>query len=107
VRLLTSPCQYVLPEVEREVAIRLGNGSVNTTRKVVSQLKSISHRLNFIVYRYIFQSSRDHHRAVCRINTIKLIEISIWINIVVQRVPIRKVVENYAMCYDINYNIEK
>jgi hypothetical protein len=39
--------------------------------------KSISHRLNFIVYRYMFRSSWEHHQAVDIINTIKLIEISI------------------------------
>jgi hypothetical protein len=35
----------------------LGNVSVNTTRKMVSQLKSISDRLNLNVYRYMFRSS--------------------------------------------------
>jgi hypothetical protein len=87
----------------------LGNVSANTTRKMVSQLKSISHILNFIVYSYMIRSSWDHHQAVYIINTIKLIEISIWIHIVVQRVPIRKVlkvVENCALCYDENYNIK-
>jgi hypothetical protein len=72
------------------------------------KLKSISHRLNFIVY--MFRSSWDHHQAVYIINTIKLIEISIWIHIVVQRVYIIKavkVVENCALCYDENCNIEK
>jgi hypothetical protein len=90
--------------------IWLGNLSVDTTRKTVSQLKSISHRLNFIVYRHIFRSSWDHHQAVYIINTVKLIEISIWIHILGQRVPIIKIlkaVENCAFCYDENYNIEK
>jgi hypothetical protein len=39
----------------------------------------------------------------------KLIEISIWIHIVVQRVPIItvvKIVENCALCYDEHYNIK-
>jgi hypothetical protein len=83
-----------------------GNVSVKTTRKMVLQLKSISHRLN--VYRYMFRSSWDHHQEVYIINTIKLIEISIWIHILAQRVPIIKivkVVENYALCYDGNYNV--
>jgi hypothetical protein len=69
-------------------SICLGNVSVNTTRKMVSQLKSISHRLNVIVYRYTFRSAWDHHQAVYIIKTIKLIEIAIWIHIVVQRVLI-------------------
>jgi hypothetical protein len=73
----------------------------------VSQLKSISHKLNFIVYRYMFRSSWDHHQEVYIINTIKLIEIPIWIHILVQRVPIIKVVDNCALCYYENYNIEK
>jgi hypothetical protein len=65
--------------------------------------------LNFNVYRYMFRSSWDHHQAVCIINRIKLIEISILIHIVVQRVLIIKVlkaVENCALCYDENYNIK-
>jgi hypothetical protein len=73
-------------------------------------LKLILHRLNFIVYRYMFRSSWDHPQAVFIINTIQLIEISIWIHIVVQRVYIVEVVnvvENCALCYDENYNIEK
>jgi hypothetical protein len=74
---------------------------------MVSQLKSISHRLNVIVYRYMFRSSWDHHRAVYIINTIKLIEISIWFHIVMQCAPIIKVVENCALCYNENCNIEK
>jgi hypothetical protein len=44
------------------------------------------------------------------INAIKLIEILIWIHIVVQRIyiiKVVKVVENCALCYDENYNIEK
>jgi hypothetical protein len=57
--------------------MRLSNVSVNTTRKIISQLKLISHRLNVIVYRYMFRSSWDHHQAVYIIDTIKLIEISI------------------------------
>jgi hypothetical protein len=76
---------------------------------MVSQLKSISHKLNVIVYRYMFRSSWDHHQEVYIINTIKLIEISIWIHIVVQRFPIInivKVLENYAWCYDENYSIK-
>jgi hypothetical protein len=36
----------------------------------------------------------------------KLIEISVWIHIVGQRLPITKVVENRALCYDDNFNIE-
>jgi hypothetical protein len=83
----------------------LGNVSVSTTRKMVPQLKSISHRLNFIVYRYMFRSSWDHHQAVYMINTSKLIEISVWIRIVMQRIHIIKtvkVVENYALFYDEN-----
>jgi hypothetical protein len=113
VRLLTYHCQcipveLVLAPVEREVAVWLGNVSINTTRKMVSQIKSVSHRLNFIVYRYVFRSSWDHHQTVYIINTIKLIEISIWIHIVVQRVPIIKVGENFALWYDdYDYNIEK
>jgi hypothetical protein len=74
---------------------------------MVSKLKSISHRLNFIVNSYMFRSSREHHQAVYIINTIKLIEISIWIRIVVQRIPVIKVVEvvvNCTLCYDENYN---
>jgi hypothetical protein len=58
----------------------------------------------------MFRSSWDHHQAVYIINSIKLIEISIWIHIVVQRVPILKIVkaaENCVLCYDKNYNIEK
>jgi hypothetical protein len=54
----------------------------------------------------MFRSSWNHHQAVYIINKIKLIEISIWIYIVVQRVYIIKVVENCALCYDENYNIE-
>jgi hypothetical protein len=72
---------------------------------MVLQLKSISHRLNFIVYRYMFRSSWDHRQAVYIINSIKLIE-SI---IVVQRVyiiKVVKVVENCALCYDENYDID-
>jgi hypothetical protein len=105
VRLLTYHSQYmpielVLVQVEREVAIWLGNVSVSTTRKMVWQLKSISHRLTFILYRCVFRSSWDHHQAVYIINTIKLIEILIWIYILVQRVPSIKVVENCAFCFD-------
>jgi hypothetical protein len=77
---------------------------------MVLQLKSISHRWDFIAYRYMFPSSWDHHQAVYIINTIKLIEIAIRIHIVVQRVCIIKVVkvaENCALYYDENYNIEK
>jgi hypothetical protein len=55
----------------------------------------------------MFRSSWNHHQAVYVINTIKLIEISIWIHIVVQRVYITKAVENCTLCYDENYNIEK
>jgi hypothetical protein len=54
-------------------------------------------------------SSWDHHQAV-HINTIKLIEISLWIHIVVQRVYIIKVVkvaENCALCCDENDNKEE
>jgi hypothetical protein len=83
--------------------IWLCNVSVNTTRKMISQLKSISRRSNFIVYRYMFRSSWDHHQAVYIMNTVKLTEISVWIHIVVQRGPIRKVVtvvENCALCYN-------
>jgi hypothetical protein len=61
--------------------------------------------MNFIVYRYMFRFSWDHHQVVHIINTTKLIEISIWIHIVVQRVTIIKivkVVENCALCYDEN-----
>jgi hypothetical protein len=82
-------------------SISLCNASVNTTRKIL-QLKSISHRWNFIVYRYMFRSSWNHHQAVYIIYTIKLIEISIWIHVVVQRVYNVKVVENCALCYDEN-----
>jgi hypothetical protein len=85
------------------VCVWLGNVSVNTTRRMVLQLKSISHRLNFIVYRYTFRSSWDNHQAVYIINTIKLIEIAIWIHIAVQRVNIIravKLVENCDLCYD-------
>jgi hypothetical protein len=60
---------------------------------MVIQLKLISHRLNFIVYCYMFRSSWGHHEAVYITNKIKLIEIAIWIHIVVQRVYIIKVVE--------------
>jgi hypothetical protein len=74
---------------------------------MVLHLKLISHRLNFIVYRYMFRSSWDHRQAVYRINMIKLTEISIWIHIVVQRVTIIEAVENCALCYDENYNTEK
>jgi hypothetical protein len=35
----------------------LGNVAINTTMKIVLQLKSISHRSNFSVYRYMFRSS--------------------------------------------------
>jgi hypothetical protein len=65
------------------------------------QLKSISHRLNVIVYHYMFRSAWDHHQAVYIIQTIKLIEIAIWIHIVVQRVPI--IIQLYkivSLCYD-------
>jgi hypothetical protein len=51
----------------------------------------------------MFRSSWDHQQAVYIINTIKLIEISVWIHIVVQRVYVTnvvKVVENRALCYD-------
>jgi hypothetical protein len=75
---------------------------------MVSQLKSVSYRLHVIDYHYMFRSSWDRHLAVHIINTIKLIEISIWIHILVQCVPIikiAKVVENFALCYDENYNI--
>jgi hypothetical protein len=57
----------------------------------------------------MFQSSWNHHQAVYIINAIKLIEISVWIHIVVQHVPIIKivkVVENCSLCYDENYNIK-
>jgi hypothetical protein len=74
---------------------------------MVSQLKSVSRRLNFIVYRYMFRSSWDHHQAVYVINTIKLIEISVRIHIVVQRFYVIKAVENCALCYDKNYNIDQ
>jgi hypothetical protein len=80
------------------LSIWLGNVSVNTTTK--------SHRLNFIVYRYMFRSSWDHHQAMCITNTIKLIEILIWIHTVEQRVYIIKVVENCELCYNENYNME-
>jgi hypothetical protein len=59
------------------ISIWLGNVSVNTTRKIVSQLKSIFHRLGVFVYRYVFWHSWDHEQAVYIINMIKLIEISI------------------------------
>jgi hypothetical protein len=55
----------------------------------------------------MFRSSCDHHQAVYMINKMKLIEISIWIHIVVQRAPIINVVENCALCYNENYDIEK
>jgi hypothetical protein len=42
----------------------------------------------------------------CIYNTTKLIEFSIWIHIVVQRVHVIKVIENCALCYDENYNIK-
>jgi hypothetical protein len=51
----------------------------------------------------MFRSSWEHHQAVYIINTIKLIEITIWIHIVVQRVYIIKAVkvaENCALRYD-------
>jgi hypothetical protein len=54
----------------------------------------------------MFRSSWDHHHALYIIITIKLIEISMWIHIVVQRFPIIKVAENCALCYDENYNIK-
>jgi hypothetical protein len=47
-----------------------------------------------------YLTSRDHHQVVYIINTIKLIEISIWIRIMVQRVYIIKVVESFALCYN-------
>jgi hypothetical protein len=74
-------------------SIWLGTESIKTTRKMVLQLKWISHRLNFIVYHYMFRSSCDCHQAVYIINIIKLIEISIWIHIVVQHVNIIKTVK--------------
>jgi hypothetical protein len=74
---------------------------------MLSQLKSMSHRLNLIVYSYMFLSPWDHHQTVYIINRIKLTEISIWIHISAQRVPTMKVVENCPFCYDENYNIEK
>jgi hypothetical protein len=58
----------------------------------------------------MFRFSWNHNQAVYTINTIKLIEISIWIHIVVQRVYIIivvNVVEKCALYYDENYNIEK
>jgi hypothetical protein len=55
----------------------------------------------------MFRSLWDHHQAVYIVNTIKLIEIAIWVNIVLQRLPVIKVVENCALCYDEHYNIEK
>jgi hypothetical protein len=58
----------------------------------------------------MFRSSWDNHQAMYIINKKKLVENSIWIHIVVQRVSIIKVVnvvENCALCYDKNYNIEK
>jgi hypothetical protein len=58
---------------------------------MVSQLKS--HRFNF-VYHYMFWFSWDHHQAVYILNTIKLIEISVWIHIVVQHFSIIKIVNN-------------
>jgi hypothetical protein len=51
----------------------------------------------------MFRISWGHHQAVYIINTIKLIEIAIWIPVVVQRVYIIKFVkfvENCALCYD-------
>jgi hypothetical protein len=68
------------------------------------------HRFNFIVYCYIFWSSWDHHQELYIINTVKLVENPIWIHIVVECFYIIKVVnvvENCALCYDENYNIEK
>jgi hypothetical protein len=58
----------------------------------------------------MFRSLWDHRQAVYIINTIKLIEISTWIHIVVQRLNIIKVVkavENCILCYDENCNIGK
>jgi phosphoribulokinase len=53
----------------------------------------------------------DHHQAVYITNMIKLTEISIWIHIVVQRVPIVKTVKvvcrKSCLRYDENYSIEK
>jgi hypothetical protein len=72
---------------------------------MVSQLQSVSQRLNFVC-RYLFRVSWVHYQEGFIVNTIKLIEISILVQIVVKRVPIIKVVENCAMCYDENYNIE-
>jgi hypothetical protein len=57
----------------------------------------------------MFRPSWGHHQAVYIINTIKLIEILIWIHVVVQRIYIIKVVkfvEICALCYDENYSIE-
>jgi hypothetical protein len=57
----------------------------------------------------MFLSSWDHHQTVYIINSIKLIEIQIWIHIMVQRVliiNIVKVVKICALCYDKNYNIK-
>jgi hypothetical protein len=36
--------------------LRLRNISINTTRKTVLQLKSISHTSNFIIYRYMWST---------------------------------------------------
>jgi hypothetical protein len=56
----------------------------------------------------MFWPSWDHHQAVYIINTIKLIEIAIWIHIVVRLYyKVVKVVENCTLCYDDNYNTEK
>jgi hypothetical protein len=66
---------------------------------MILQLKSVCHRLNFIVYCYMFQSPWDYHQAVYIINTINLTEITIIKTI--------KVVENFAFCYNENYNIKK
>jgi hypothetical protein len=65
--------------------IWIGNISFDATKKMVPQLRSISHVSNFMVYHYMFRPSWDHHQEVYIINIIKLIEISIWIRIVVQR----------------------
>jgi hypothetical protein len=46
----------------------------------------------------MFRSSWNHHQVAYIINTIKLIEIAIWIHIVVQRVYIIKVVKFVEYC---------
>jgi hypothetical protein len=49
--------------------IWLGKISVNTTKNGFT-VKSVTHRLNFIVYRYMFWSSMDHHQAVFHIDMV-------------------------------------